>query len=302
LVVDVIWGSVKKFFEVKAPSGDLAERIRKNREFFKSLEKVPIPPANVNAEAEKKQKTKSVSNHDPKKEFLRIFKKLTYMHSPWSVFFDFVTMAACALSNPLDKSNFDKREEAYLRIIKKYQKDDQSLFPELFAEVVTALELNPDQDFLGDIYSSLDLTNRAKGQFFTPYNICRLMAAPVMGNVSPEIMEKGYITINDPCCEAGAILISAANEARKQLAKENLNFQNHILISAQDVDETVAMMCYIQLSLLGVAGYVKVGNSLTEPMSSDDSLEDYWFTPMYFSDVWSTRRLVKRTDSILKEE
>lgn len=49
----------------------------------------------------------------------------------------------------------------------------------------------------------------------------------------------------------------------------------------------------IQLSLLGVAGYIKVGNSLTEPMCSDDSLENYWFTPIYCSDVWTIRRLFK---------
>ena len=60
---------------------------------------------------------------------------------------------------------------------------------------------------------------------------------------------------------------------------------------AQDIDEIVALMCYIQLSLLGVAAYIKVGNSLTEPMSTDDNGENYWFTVMYFSDVWAMRRL-----------
>lgn len=59
----------------------------------------------------------------------------------------------------------------------------------------------------------------------------------------------------------------------------------------QDIDETVALMCYIQLSLLGVAGYVKVGNSLTEPMTDNDDKENYWFTPMYFSNVWVLRRI-----------
>ena len=28
-------------------------------------------------------------------------------------------------------------------------------------------------------------------------------------------------------------------------------------------------------------------------MGSDDSLENYWFTPMYGSDVWAIRRLLK---------
>lgn len=79
--------------------------------------------------------------------------------------------------------------------------------------------------------------------------------------------------------------------ARKQLEKANLNHQNHLLVVAQDIDETVALMCYIQLSLLGVAGYVKVGNSLTEPITDNDDKENYWFTPMYFSNVWVLRRI-----------
>ena len=86
---------------------------------------------------------------------------------------------------------------------------------------------------------------------------------------------------------------------KKLLEKEHLNFQNHVLVSAQDIDELVALMCYLQISLLGVAGYVKVGNSLTDPITSDDTLENYWFTPMYFSDIWETRRTIQRIRSVM---
>lgn len=54
------------------------------------------------------------------------------------------------------------------------------------------------------------------------------------------------------------------------------------------------------LSLLGVAGFVKVGNSLTDPIRNGDSLENYWFTPMYFSDVWHTRRVINQMMNILE--
>ena len=101
-----------------------------------------------------------------------------------------------------------------------------------------------------------------------------------------------YATVMmSPSCGAGATLIAGIHAARKQLEKTNLNYQNHLLVVAQDIDETVALMCYIQLSLLGVAGYVKVGNSLTEPMTGNDNKENYWFTPMYFSNVWVLRRI-----------
>lgn len=170
----------------------------------------------------------------PEKAFLDAFGRLTNRYRAWDVWRDFITMFACSLSNPLDKEHRDKREALYLEVIKKYNKQDQELFSELAAQTVLALEKNPEQDFLGSIFMSLNLGNEHK---------------------------------------------------------VNLNYQNHLLVVAQDIDETVALMCYIQLSLLGVAGYVKVGNSLTEPMTDNDNKENYWFTPMYYSNVWVLRRI-----------
>ena len=230
-------------------------------------------------------------NEDVKKQFLKTFNQLTYRHRSWDVWRDFIIMFACSLSNPVDKFHYEEREKRYLKIIKKYNKREQEQFPELAAYVVMALEENPEQDFLGSIFMELNLGDKSNSQFFTPYHVCELMAKVTEEDVAAVVKEKGYITINDSCCGAGATLIAAINEARKQLEKVNLNFQNHVLVVAQDIDEIVALMCYIQLSLLGVAAYIKVGNSLTEPMSTDDNGENYWFTVMYFSDVWAMRRL-----------
>lgn len=235
--------------------------------------------------AEKKQKI------NPEKEFLRVFNQLTNRHRSWDVWRDFIVMYACALSNPVDKEHYDEREALYLRTIKKYNKQEQPLFPELAAHTVMALEENPEQDFLGSIYMSLNLGNQHNGQFFTPYHVCELMAEVTMQDSVMRIEEDGYITINDPCCGAGATLIAGVHAAKKRLEKAGYNYQNHILVVAQDIDQTVALMCYIQLSLLGIAGYVKVGNSLTDPITENDSKENYWFTPMYFFPIWSMRRL-----------
>lgn len=32
------------------------------------------------------------------------------------------------------------------------------------------------------------------------------------------------------------------------------------------------------------------GNSITDPMTTDDDKNKYWYTPMYFSDIWVIRR------------
>jgi type I restriction-modification system DNA methylase subunit len=224
--------------------------------------------------------------------FIKSFNKLAYRFSPWEVWKDFVVMFACALSNPVDKLHYDEREALYMKTIQKYNKEERELFPQLVAETVLALEENPEQDFLGNIFMNLGLGNKSGGQFFTPYHVCELMAKVTIGGMLPQIEKDGYISVCDPCCGAGATLIAGIHEIRKQL-KGKYNYQNHVLVVGQDIDYTTALMCYIQLSLLGVAAYIKIGNTLTEPICSNDTLENYWFTPMYFSDVWTLRRIFR---------
>lgn len=240
---------------------------------------------------------------NPQNEFLKTLKRLTYRHRTWDVWRDFVTMFACAISNSLDKVHYDEREKLYLQIISKYNKNEQMLFPELVAQTVMALDENPEQDFLGNIFMNLDLGDDRKAQIFTPYNVCSMMAAMIMGDDAVSIVKKkGCLTIHDPCCGAGTTLIAGIHEAKRQLEKENYNFQNHVFVVGQDIDFTVALMSYIQISLLGVAGFIKVGNSLTEPISTSDTKENYWITPMSFSNVWITRHIVKEMELLLKEK
>ena len=47
---------------------------------------------------------------------------------------------------------------------------------------------------------------------------------------------------------------------------------------------------------------VQKGNTITNPMSPSDTTENYWFTPMYFNDVWYYRRLAHRLDILMKGE
>lgn len=268
---------------------------------------IPMPdkkPDDVSTKSpdEKIPETKPIEKRpDYRKEFLNAFQKLTYQHRAWDIWRDFIIMFACSLSNSMDKAHYDEREKRYLCTIKKYNKQEQMLFPELVSHTVMALEDNPEQDFLGGIFMELKLGNESGGQFFTPYHVCQLMADITMGDVAAQVAKNGYVTIHDSCCGAGATLIAGIHGARKQLEKTGLNFQNHVLVSAQDIDEIVALMCYIQLSLLGVAAYVKVGDTFTEPMSPDDSLDNYWFTMMYYSDVWVMRRIFNKMNDLTKE-
>ncbi|MBQ2397129.1 MAG: N-6 DNA methylase [Bacteroidales bacterium] len=116
------------------------------------------------------------------------------------------------------------------------------------------------------------------------------------------INEKGWASVNDPACGAGATLIAMANAMKKH----NINYQNHALFVAQDIDRITGMMCYIQLSLLGCAGYVVIADTLCNPLPGKvlfpepNGNQELWFTPMYLSDVWHFRRLYNMMDSFFK--
>ena len=149
---------------------------------------------------------------------------------------------------------------------------------------------------------NLDLGNSNAGQFFTPYDVCRLMAQVTINDdlLKSQIEKHGWISINDCACGAGATLVAAANYLRSI----GINYQMQALFIAQDLDATVALMCYIQLSLLGCAGYVKIGNTLTEPMTGNvlfgDEQESTWYTPLYFHTTWNMRRTIAMTESVFR--
>lgn len=233
-------------------------------------------------------------------EFVREFNKLMTSRAAWEVWADFVTLSAISISNAVDKKHFKVREKEYMAVQSKYTKNEMTIISRLFALTVMALEREPWQDFLGSLYMNLDLGNHWKGQFFTPYDVTRAMAKITGGNIERQISEKGYISVNDCACGGGATLIAMAEEAYMQLKDTKLNWQNHIMFIAQDIDAITAKMCYIQLSLLGCAGYVKIGDSLSDPIREGDSDEKYWYTPMWFSDVWHYRRLWQSMDKLFK--
>ena len=133
-----------------------------------------------------------------------------------------------------------------------------------------------------------DLGNDHAGQFFTPYHICEMMAKIIVSGdedlIRQEVKKRGYVSLCDPCIGGGAMMIGGA----QALYGLGINYQQDAVFIGQDIDPTVAMMAYIQLSLLGCPGYVVVGNSLTEPMTGHvlfgEGTERTYYTPMFFSE------------------
>ena len=227
------------------------------------------------------------------KEMIGRFNSLCYSRSSWQVWSDFITATACAIANSVDKSSetFEQREREYAECIERL--GGVQIPAEMFGIVTMQLDENPEQDFLGNMFMQLELGNHWKGQFFTPYSVAKCMAEINIGGLERNIVNSGYASVNDCACGAGATLIAMANA----LLNHNINYQQHMIFVAQDIDRIVGLMCYIQLSLLGCPGYVVIGDSLTNPTVGSvlnpvrQDGQEIWYTPMFQTDIWKFRRL-----------
>ena len=245
------------------------------------------------------------ARNEDEKEFIKTFDSLCYAHNRYQVWADFVHMFALAIVNSVDKAHFEEREKRYLRIVKPYKSGDLDKFAHLAAVTTMALNKNPNQDFLGELYMRCDLGNEHAGQFFTPYHLCEMMAKVTItedGNLRQDLAERGWISICDTCIGGGAMLIGAVQTFRDV----GINYQQDVMFVGQDIDPTPAMMAYIQLSLLGCPGYIKVGNALTDPLVGHvlfgEGTEQIYYTPMFFSDVWHMRRVAEQMKDLFRQQ
>ena len=243
-----------------------------------------------------------IAKDEYEKEFEKIMDKLTYNRMKWEVWADLIYMMAAALSNALDpdSSRREKREKEYLECARRC--GGAELPAKAFGVVVNALEANPDQDFLGSLYMRFELGSHWHGQFFTPYSLCHLMAEIQMDELPEKIEKDGWVSVCDPCIGGGAMLVAAASKARIM----GINYQHSMLFVGQDIDRIAGMMAYIQMSLLGMPGYIVIADTLSNPMTGDVLIPDekegqeFWYTPFFYRDDWTLRKVGRKMDLLTR--
>lgn len=213
------------------------------------------------------------------KECIRLVERLGHSHGRWEVFSAFIQILAVSISNQVDPVHFDEREKLYFEVIGKYSKDELEIFSKMFANLTMAATLSLDSpcDLLGPMFHEMGLHNEWNGQFFTPQYVCDMMAEMTFGDAD-SAMEKGYITVCEPACGSGAMLMGLA----KVLQKRGLSISN-MVATAIDIDMRCVCMTYIQLSLYGIPAVVAHGNSLTNEQWS------CWYTPAYVCGDWQRK-------------
>ena len=210
------------------------------------------------------------------KEFCTKLQTLDHSRRTDTVFRDFLALSTYAIMQPFYRSS--EIEQKYLNIIGKYNKEQANDFSQMLALLVNALE-EKYQDFLGQVYMQLNISNKASGQFFTPYNVSKLMAEINFNETQKQLGDNRILTVSEPCCGSGGIIIAFA----ETMKNKGYNYQHQLFVEAIDIDEMCFQMTYIQLSLYGIPARVMLGDTLAYKFSKTI------YTPMYFVNGFAWR-------------
>ena len=184
-------------------------------------------------------------------DFRKILESISHRHNTRSVFDAFTRLAACALAA-------QTREAEYLEEAKRWEKPDMVLFSEALGALVAEMETCPFEDIIGGHYMEFALSHKGQqwnGEFHTPKTVCDLMARMTLGDMT-SIPAEGPITVCEPACGAGAMILSLAEACSPEVRRR-------LRVTAMDINRTACDMAFINTTLWGIPTRVIHGNTLS---------------------------------------
>jgi len=191
------------------------------------------------------------------KSFRTILHQIAFSHSsPAIVFADFCRMAACSLA-------MLSRDEEYLEVIRPYSKEQLQEFSKALALLIREMESQPFADILGPYYLEVasHSSKQVRGEFYTPPEVSELMARI---SIDPrQVIEKGLpITVNEPACGAGGMVLAIAKLFSPHNLKCEKSYVDFLRVTCQDINPVAMDMCFINTSLWGIPARMVWGNTL----------------------------------------
>ena len=153
---------------------------------------------------------------------------------------------------------FQRDDAQYLQIMKQYRNEgvmdarEADYFAHALGELMLAMQ-ETNEEYLGNLFMEF-ASDSYKGQFFTPYSVCKCMSQ--MLNVGDKFPKSGKVFINDPCCGAGAMLLSFAQELSIEQA-------NRVVFVAQDIDICCCQMTALNMMFFNMDAVIIHGNTLS---------------------------------------
>lgn len=207
------------------------------------------------------------------KEFV---KKLNFSGGKYSdreTFKDVITLTAYFINaTMLNNKEYAKQFD---ELMKKYTSDEQKQVWQVLLELIELYNKQEQaNDIMTEVFSELGLGNKNTGQFFTPTSISDFMSEITATNIDlkQEINRKGYITLHEPACGAGGMILAFA----RRIKDADFETWRNLYVEAWDIDVLCTYMTYLQLSLYDIPAKVVNGDTL--------SLKENFvlYTPAYY--------------------
>ncbi len=193
------------------------------------------------------------------KRFIDCLKGMDRTKDTYTNFSNFIELTYCAYAKPtatLERG--EDLEKRYMAIVGQYDKliirTDMMELAKLTVEGVMA-----GGNFLGDAFQQLELQNKDAGQFFTPFALSRLSAELVFTGYEHIIEEKGFVTLSEPTCGGGSMILACADI----LQEKGFKLHHNLWVEAIDLADLPFKMCFIQLCMRGIPAQVFRGNTIT---------------------------------------
>lgn len=223
------------------------------------------------------------------KDILKLFEKATYKVGVHEFLSDVFECSAITISNQIDSRNYNRREEKYKNIMKKYDKEMRFLICDIFSRLYVLLSSQIEvgfNDYLGELYMMSETSNDKSGQFFTPYHLSKACAKLTVDKNQVEecITTDKIVTMHEPTSGSGGMVLAVADVLYNDY---HFNISRNLFVECGDIDSRCVHMCYLQLSLAGIPAVIYHRDCL--------SLEtwDKWETPAYIMQFSRFRRIRK---------
>lgn len=178
--------------------------------------------------------------HHNKTKIESIIVRLSYRQTIRTVFTDVLDIIIYSLTIN------DKASLVNSNSLEKYDEKERKLFAELLKLISESMD--DYFDILGDIFME-HLSFGRNGQFFTPPEICDMMAQ--MTYLNNPIQSDKITTVMDCACGSGRTLLSAAKINRNQI------------FYGSDIDITCVKMAVVNLSLNSLKGEIHWMNTIS---------------------------------------
>lgn len=197
---------------------------------------------------------KPAADHSAKPSFYSVLEKLPLDHLRSSErFFLWLEFVFSVMSGtPLDSSAAEKMGRG-----RSSYETVQRGFLDCIALLGDEMERRPYEDLLGGYHEMLNsrIDRTVNGQFYTPTNICRMMARITVSEQFAENLKPGeVISLSEPSCGSGRNVLAAAEVLGRHRSK--------MRVTCTDIDIRACWMCYINLTMWGIPATVVHGDSL----------------------------------------